>query len=94
VKQPQIRGLGDTTRVISWPNLRQVEFFAKTAAATSAPSAASSVRAEPKIGAQPVLEDRYPERRASFPDGVETQGRRHRAGAIGPGPSTRYARGG
>jgi acetyl esterase/lipase len=70
VKQPQIRELGDSQRTIAWPNLRQLEFFAKTPAASSATPAASPTRAEPKIGERPVLEDRYPERRTTFPGGV------------------------
>jgi carboxylesterase type B len=69
----QIREFGDTIRVITWPNVRQLEFFSsnlpmQSAAAPTAQTA--SAADEPRIDSKPVLEDRYPERRIAFPGNV------------------------
>lgn len=78
----EIREFGDSTALVRWPNRKQLDFFAANAPLTSPAPAASIIAAAapitatgvtgdtPAVGAAPVLDDRYPQRRTEFPSGV------------------------
>jgi para-nitrobenzyl esterase len=63
----QIVELGDAVRVIELPNSAKMDFLARH---TPQEPVREEGEYEPAISAWPVLEDRYPERRAAFRSGV------------------------
>lgn len=66
-----IRELDVHSRVVAWPDSGKMDFFLENHPQDrSAASPALAPAAAPGVAAHAVLDDRYPERRVSFPGGV------------------------